>query len=71
MTNEEKLAELAELFEVDSVTPETRLDTLNWDSMSMLSVIALAKARFDRRVTGSEVRAMETIQDILNVMQRA
>jgi acyl carrier protein len=69
MTHEEKLAELAELFEVDSVTPETALDTLHWDSMAMLSVIALLKAKFDRRVTGTEVRSMETIQDILTMMQ--
>lgn len=69
MTQEEKLAELAELFEVDSITQATALDTLHWDSMAMLSVIALLKAKFDRRVTGAEVRSMETVQDILALME--
>lgn len=69
MTCDEKLAELAELFDVESVSPEMALDSLNWDSMSMISVIALLKGKFDRRMTGAEVRTMKTIQDILNVMQ--
>jgi acyl carrier protein len=68
MTQEEKLKEVAELFEEEGVTPETALDTLRWDSMSMLSVIALVKAKFNRRLSGTELRDMETVQDILNVM---
>jgi acyl carrier protein len=69
MTQEEKLKELAELFEVEAVPPDARLDSLLWDSMAMLSVIALVKAKFNRRVTGAEMRAMETVQDLLAIME--
>lgn len=71
MTQEEKLDALAEIFDCDSgeLKPETRLDEIGWDSMAMLSVIAMAKSRFNRKVLGSQIREFETIQDILDVMQ--
>ena len=71
MTQEEKLEELADVFDTDagSLTPETALDDVGWDSMAMLSVIALVKARFDKKLPGSEIRAFTTIGDILKVME--
>lgn len=70
MTQEEKISALAELFEVDeaSLAPERALDTLNWDSMAMLSVIALVKTQFNKKLTGAELRTYKTVQDLLNVM---
>jgi acyl carrier protein len=70
MTQEEKISELAEIFEVDAneLTPERALDTLNWDSMAMLSTIALVKSKFDKKLAGSELRCMRLVKDILNVM---
>lgn len=71
MTQEEKMQELADLFEVEvgNLTPETELSALTWDSMTMLSVIALVKSRFDKRVSGTDLRAMKYVSDILSVMQ--
>lgn len=71
MTQEEKLETLAEIFDCDAgeLKPDTRLDEIGWDSMAMLSVIAMAKARFDKKVTGSQIREFVTVQDILNIMQ--
>ena len=48
----EKLDLLAELFDraPGALTPETPLDELGWDSMAMLSVIAVVRARFMNRV---------------------
>lgn len=70
MDQAEKLEALAEIFDcaVDTLRPETRLDALEWDSMAMLSVIALAKAKFNRKIPGAEIRSFKTIQDILNAM---
>lgn len=70
MDQTEKLEALAEIFDCDegALKPETRLDALAWDSMAMLSVIALVKARFDRKLPGAEIRSFKTVQDILNVM---
>lgn len=71
MEQDEKLEALAEIFDCDAgeLKPETQLDTLEWDSMAMLSVIAMVKARFDKKLPGAEIRSFKTIQDILNVME--
>ncbi|MBQ0031775.1 MAG: acyl carrier protein [bacterium] len=71
MTQDEKLEALAEVFDCDacSLKPETELDSLQWDSMAMLSVIALVKAKFDKKLPGAEIRSFKTISDILNVME--
>ena len=71
MNIEEKIEALAEIFDCDAgeLKPETQLDTLEWDSMAMLSVIAMVKAKFDKKLPGAEIRAFRTVQDILNVME--
>ena len=71
MEPNEKLDLLAEIFDraPGTLTPETRLDTLGWDSMAMLSVIAVVKARFGRTIPGAGLRAFETVADILKRME--
>lgn len=72
MTQEEKLEALAEIFDTDagSLSPDKQLDEIGWDSMTMLSVIALVKAKFDKKLPGSEIRAFETVGDIMGVMEK-
>ena len=72
MTKEEKLEALADVFDTDagSLSAETRLDEIGWDSMAMLSVIALVKARFDKKVSGQELGSFATIGDILGIMEK-
>jgi acyl carrier protein len=41
------------------------LDEIGWDSMGMLSVIALAKTN-GKTITGAQVRAFATVGDILS-----
>lgn len=67
MTDNEKLDALAEVFEADALSPEMALDELGWDSMAMLSVIALARAN-GKAVAGGTLRELKTIGDILNVL---
>jgi acyl carrier protein len=71
MTQQEKIELLEELFEADAGTlsPETSLSQLAWDSMAMLSLIALVSEKFGKRLNGSDIRAFETVQDILAVME--
>ena len=71
MTQQEKIEALEELFEVDAgtITPMTALDTLRWDSMAMLSVIALVNERFGKHIPGKQLNALRTIQDILALME--
>lgn len=66
MTQEEKLDRIADILDADagSLSADKRLDEIGWDSMGMLSVIALAKVN-GKTITGAQVRAFETVNDIL------
>ena len=66
MTEQEKVDRLADVLDQDSgaLKADTALDAIGWDSMGMLSVIALAKTN-GKTITGSQVRAFETVGDIL------
>ena len=69
MNEQEKIDRLAAILDQDagSLTVDTMLDTIGWDSMGMLSVIALAKTN-GKTVTGAEIRAFETVGDILQAV---
>lgn len=67
MTEQEKLDKIAEVLDqdADSLKTETRLDEIGWDSMGMLSIIALAKTN-GKTVTGAQIRSFVTVGDVLN-----
>lgn len=69
MNEQEKIDRLADILDQDagSLTVDTMLDTIGWDSMGMLSVIALAKTN-GKTVTGAQIRAFETVGDILQAV---
>ena len=66
MTEQEKIDKLADVLDQDSgaLKADTPLDAIGWDSMGMLSVIALAKTN-GKTISGTEIRAFETVGDIL------
>lgn len=66
MTEQEKLERIADVLDQDaaSIKPDTQLDEIGWDSMGMLSIIALAKAN-GKTITGAQIRAFEKVGDIL------
>ena len=72
MTQEEKLEALAEALDRDigELKPEADLDSLGWDSMAMLSVIAMAKTRFNKKITGAQIREFATVQDVLSALEQ-
>ena len=65
----EKIEKLADALDWDlsAVTPETHLDTLQWDSMAMLTVIALARAS-GKTIKGDDLRKMVTVADVVAAM---
>ena len=69
MELQEKLDKIADMLDVDigALTVGTRLEEINWDSMGMLSVIALAKTN-GKTVTGAQVRSFETVGDIVDAV---
>ncbi len=66
MTDQEKISKVADILDQESsaLTAETQLDTIGWDSMGMLSVIALAKAN-GKTITGVQIRGFKTVGDII------
>ncbi len=71
MTNEKKMELLADIFdvEVDELTSETELGSLDMDSVTVLSFIAMMDEEFGKEIKGSEVRSLKTIQDMLDIMK--
>ena len=66
MNEQEMLDRLADVLDhdVSVLKVDAPLDTIGWDSMGMLSVIALAKTN-GKAITGAQIRAFETVGDIL------
>ena len=55
----------AEQFKADTVYKE--LD--EWGSLTALSIIALAMENFEKKITGADLRACNTIEDLYNFIQ--
>lgn len=72
MELKEKLTILEDIMELDEgvLTPETNLsDIEEWDSLSALSFVVMMKDEFSKKVSGEQIRAFKTVQDILNIME--
>lgn len=71
MTNEEKIALLEDMLELDggSLKPETELSSIDeYDSMAKLSLIVLMDDECGKKLTGEQIREFKTVQDILDFM---
>lgn len=71
MTQEEKIALLEDMLELDggTLTPETELSSIDeYDSMAKLSLIVLMDDEFTKKLTGEQIREFKTVKDILNFM---
>lgn len=74
MDTKEKLAALEDIMELDEGTlkAEASLDNIEeWDSLSALSFVVLLGDEFNRKITGQQIRAFKTVQDLLDVMEEA
>lgn len=72
MNTQEKLTALEDVMELDEGTlkPEMELDEIEeWDSLSALSFVVLLGDEFNRKISGQQIRAFQTVQDLLNVME--
>lgn len=71
MTQEEKIALLEEMLELDggTLTPETELNSIDeYDSMAKLSLIVLMDDECGKKLTGEQIREFKTVQNILDFM---
>lgn len=66
-----KLALLEDILDVEEGTlsvDQNLSDLDEWDSLSALSVVVMVKDEFNKKLSGSEVRAFVTVQDIIDAM---
>ena len=71
MSDYEKLEKIAEILdlEVEEIKAEALLsDYEEWDSVAILSFIALMDEEFARSVKGAEIKQFETVSDLMNAM---
>ena len=71
MSNEEKIALLEDMLELDEGTlnPETELSSIEvYDSMAKLSLIVLMDDEFGKKLSGEKIREFKTVQDVLDFM---
>ena len=71
MTQEEKIAMLEEMLELDggSLKPEMKLSEIpEYDSMAKLSLIVMMDEECGKKLTGEQIREIKTVQDILDFM---
>lgn len=71
MTEKEKLAMIEEMLELDTgaLSPEIKLINLEeWDSIAVISFIALLDEEFNKIIKGCEIKEFKTVADILTVM---
>lgn len=72
MTEEEKRTALGDVLDCapDALTPETPLESLGWDSMARVTLIAVARTRFNVKISGAELAAFQTVGDVFAALDR-
>ena len=64
---EELLDKLAEILEVEQVSLNDELDSYDeWDSLTALSIIALADSDYDKKLTNDIIKEFKTINDLVS-----
>jgi len=55
---------------VDVFTPQTIFKQLDeWDSLTVLSIISMVDDEFEKTITGADLRASSTIEDLYKFIQ--
>ena len=65
----ESLADALEL-PPQSLSKETELDSIAWDSLAVISCIALADEHFGITLSGEEVNQARNIQEIIDLISK-
>ena len=61
---------LAEILDVEEVKPEDVLkDFDGWDSLAILSVLAMADAKYGVSIKAEEIRSVVTVEDLARLVE--
>jgi acyl carrier protein len=64
---EELLDKLADILEVDQVSLKDELESFDeWDSLTALSIIALADSDYNKKLTNDLLKEFKSIDDLVN-----
>lgn len=67
----EKFAEIFDDTDASTLTPETNFRELEeWSSLSALGVIAFADEEFDVELSGAEMRTVNTIKELYDLLNK-
>ncbi|HWS63864.1 MAG TPA: hypothetical protein VN325_14005 [Steroidobacteraceae bacterium] len=62
--------QLAEILEADQVNPEDILNKFDyWDSLTVLSILAMFDANYGVNLTAADVRAMQTAGELVAAVE--
>ena len=72
MTLDEFVTAFAEEFD-ETPAEQFKADTVfksldEWGSLTALSIIAMVDEEFEKRITGADLRSVETIKDLYNLV---
>lgn len=66
----EKFGEIFDDTDISTLSPETKFRDLDeWSSLSALGVIALADEEFDVELSGNDLRQVNTIQELFDLIR--
>ena len=70
MDKQEFYQRLAEILDVEEVKPESVLKDFEvWDSLAVLSVLAMTDAKYGVSVKAEEIRSVVTAADLANLVE--
>lgn len=70
MNKEEFYQRLAEILDTEEVKPDDVLKQLDgWDSLAVLSVLALADSKYGASIKADEIRAVVTVADLASLVE--
>ncbi len=71
MTQSDILDELADILNAapGTLTPDTALDTVTWDSMALLAYLAFLRYHFNLTLPNATCAQFQTVRDLLTPLE--
>ena len=68
---DEFLEQLAEALDIDSslLKPDLLLDDIDWDSLAVISTIAIVDSVYGKMLSGEKIQKCSTFADILSLIK--
>lgn len=65
------LEQIAEILEVETINPTDELESFDeWDSLSILSIIALCSEEYGVELTNAQIKDANTVQGLYDLVKK-